>query len=240
MELPGRYYRNYPVSNPLGHCEELFVLEPNRTVFLIVDVYGRGFGSEEPANDVPEMHQKWVRENRHVVADYIVPAKAAAKRAGLPVVYLTNHLSSALNEHTELRQVALRVDDVDLLHAWKEPSDVLYISQVIAPAAGDFLIRKQHYSGFFDTGLDSLLRSLNAYNLVAVGFESQICLGATVTEGMYRNYRVFVLRDAIATAEWVETAQERWANFLAVRYIETHVGLTCTTEQWIQACDRLG
>ena len=36
----------------------------------------------------------------------------------------------------------------------------------------------------------------------------------------------------------VETAEERWANFLAVRFIETHVGLTCTTEQWIEAATR--
>jgi hypothetical protein len=37
----------------------------------------------------------------------------------------------------------------------------------------------------------------------------------------------------------VETAEERWANFLAVRFIETHVGFTCTTEQWIEACNKV-
>jgi ureidoacrylate peracid hydrolase len=98
------------------------------------------------------------------------------------------------------------------------------------------VIKKQFYSGFFETHLGSLLHSLDARNLVTVGFESQVCLGTTVTDAMYRNYRVFVVRDAIATAEWVETAEERWANFLAVRFIETHVGVTCTTQQWTEAC----
>ncbi len=37
----------------------------------------------------------------------------------------------------------------------------------------------------------------------------------------------------------VETAEERWANFLAARFIESHVGLTCTTEQWIEACNKV-
>ncbi len=234
--LVGRYYRNYPVGAPLGHIEEVFELEVDRTVFLIVDVYGQGFGEESVSEQVPELYRKWVRDNGNVVVDHIVPAKAAAKNLGLPVVYLTNYLSPALGQQSGLREVSLRVDNLDLLEAWKEPNDVLSISDVIAPAPGDFLVKKQLYSGFFETHLDSLLRRLDARNLVAVGFESQVCLGTTVTDAMYRNYRVWVLRDAIATAEWPETLEGHWANFMAVRFIETHVGLTCTTDQWVQAC----
>jgi ureidoacrylate peracid hydrolase len=234
--LAGRYYRNYPVSAPLGHAEEIFELELDRTVFIIIDVYGQGFGEEGEAKGVPELYRKWIRDNRDTVVNHIVPAKAAAKQLGLPVIYLTNYLSPALTPQSELRKVSLRVDGTDLLEAWREPNDILTMSDIIAPAEGEFLIKKQHYSGFFETHLDSLLRSLGARNLVTVGFESQVCLGTTVTDAMYRNYRVFVLRDAIATAEWEETAQERWANFLAVRFIETHVGVTCTTAQWTEAC----
>lgn len=237
MALTGRYYRNYPVGAPLGHIEEVFELEVDRTVFLIIDVYGLGFGQEAMSAAVPELYRKWVRDNRNVVVDNIVPAKAAAKKLGLPVVYLTNYLSPALGGQSELRNISLRVDGIDLLEAWKEPNDVLSISDIIAPAEGDFLVKKQLYSGFFETHLDSLLRRLDARNLVAVGFESQVCLGTTVTDAMYRNYGVWVLRDAIATSEWPETVEGRWANFMAVRFIETHVGLTCTTQQWVQACE---
>jgi ureidoacrylate peracid hydrolase len=216
MSLAGRYYRNYPLGAPLGHAEDLFELELDRTVFLIIDVYGHAF--------------------EDVVVEHIVPAKAAAKRAGLPVVYLTNYLSPALTQQSELRDISLRVDGVDLLETWKEPNDFLAISDIIAPGPGELVVKKQLYSGFFETHLDSLLRSLDTRNLVTVGFESQVCLGTTVTDAMYRNYHVWVLRDAIATAEWPETAEGRWANFMAVRYIETHVGLSCTTEQWVRAC----
>jgi ureidoacrylate peracid hydrolase len=236
MALAGRYYRNYPVGAPLGHTEELFDLEIGRTAFLIIDVYGQGFGEEPVSQEVPEAYRKWVRDNRDVVVGHIVPAKAAAKQLGLPVVYLTNYLSPALTEHSQLRDISRRVDGVDLLEAWKEPNDILAISDIIAPAEGELLVKKQLYSGFFETHLDSLLRSLDVANLVTVGFESQVCLGTTVTDAMYRNYRVWVLRDAIATAEWPETAEGRWANFMAVRFIETHVGLTCTTRQWVEAC----
>ena len=236
MVLAGRYYRNYPVGAPLGHIEELFEVELDRTAFLIIDVYGQGYGEEAVNDEVPEAYRRWVQDHRSVVLDHIVPAKAAAKQLGLPVVYLTNYLSPALTEQSQLRAISQRVDRVDLLEAWKEPNDILSISDVIAPAEGELVVRKQLYSGFFETHLDSLLRSLDVQNLVTAGFESQVCLGTTLTDAMYRNYRVWALRDAIATAEWPETAAGRWANFLAVRFIETHVGLTCTTDQWVQAC----
>jgi nicotinamidase-related amidase len=239
IALPVRYYRNYPVSNPSGYMEEKIVLDRDHTAFLIIDVYGRGLGGEEPAAGVPEMYRKWVTENRHIVLDGVIPAKAAARKVGLPVVYLTNHLSPALNEDSELRRIELRVNGFDLLEVWREPSEVLYISDTIAPTGSDFLVKKQHYSGFFDTQLDSLLRNLDVHNIVAVGFESQICLGSTLTEAMYRNYQVVVLRDAIATTEWVETAEGRWANFVALRFIETNVGFSSTTAQWIRACAAL-
>jgi hypothetical protein len=47
---------------------------------------------------------------------------------------------------------------VDLLTAWCEPSAYLAYSQVLAHREGEYVVRKQHYSGFFDNHLDSLLQ----------------------------------------------------------------------------------
>ena len=93
-----------------------------------------------------------------------------------------------------------------------------------------------HYSGFFETELDSVLRSRGISNLVAVGFDSRICLSATLTDAMYRGYRVVALRDAIGTTEYPDTAQGGWASLLAERYLESNVGYTATTEVFISAC----
>jgi ureidoacrylate peracid hydrolase len=207
-------------------------------VFLIVDVYGRGFDGDLATVEVPDLYRSFTRDFYDVVTNYIVVAKKAAKQLGVPIVYLTNYLSSTLNEKSEWRNLSLRVDGIDVLEAWREPNDILSFSDIIAPKEGEFLVRKQLASGFFETHLDSLLRSLNAYNLVTVGFDSRICLGMTVMDAMYRNYRVIALRDAIGTIEEPETASEGWATFLAVRWIETQVGYTCTTQQWVEACEK--
>jgi nicotinamidase-related amidase len=234
--LPGRFYRSYPVDEPLGHTVEHLDIELRRTVFLAVDVYGQGFDGDNAPTDLPEMYQKASRDNRDIVRDHIVPAKDAARRLGLPIVYLTNYLSPTLNEHSEWRNLSLRVHGIDVLEAWKEPNDILRFSKIVAPNEGEYVVKKQLYSGFFETHLDSLLRSLDAYNLVTVGFDSRICLGTTVLDAMYRNYRVIVLRDAIGTAEEIGTAPDYGTNQMAVRFIETNVGYTCTSKEWITAC----
>jgi nicotinamidase-related amidase len=236
ITLSGRYYRTYPAGRPLGYCEEPLSLDPKRTVFLIVDVYGRGYDPDGQPGEAPEFYTKAVERNRDIVVNHIRPARDAARRAGMPVVYLTNYLAPSTNARTEWRNMSIRTCGIDVLEAWKEPNDILAFSKVIAPEPGDPVIRKQMYSGFFETHLESLLKSLDATDLVVVGFDSRICLGTTVTDAMYRGYRVIVLRDGCGTSEYEETREGGWANFMAIRYIETCVGYTATSEAFVNAC----
>lgn len=239
ITLTGRYYRQYPSStNPLGYAEERLDLTADETVFLMVDVHGRGFDDVPADAGVPEFYAA-DPVAREIVRDRIVPAKQAAKRAGLPVVYLTNHLSPGLNESSEWRNMSMRTCDVDVLKAWREPNDILPFSAIVAPDDGDVLIQKQMYSGFFETSLDSTLRARGARNLVVVGFDTRICLGNTVTDAIYRGYRVVVLRDCTRTMEFPETRDGDMANFLAIRFIEANVGYTATADEFMAACDRL-
>ncbi len=238
ITLPARYYRTYPPGNPLGYAEETLALDPKRTAFLIVDVYGKGFDPDGDLGDAPAFYTKAVEQNRDIVVNHIRPARDAARRAGMPIVYLTNYLAPSTNERTEWRNMSIRTCGVDVLKTWPEPNDILAFSKVIAPAPGDYLIQKQMYSGFFETHLDSLLRSLDVTDLVAVGFDSRICLGTTVIDAMYRGYRVTVLRDGCSTSEYEETKEGGWANFMAIRYFETCVGYTATSGDFVKACGR--
>jgi nicotinamidase-related amidase len=236
LRLAARYYRSYPPGAPLGYAASELDLGLAETAFLLVDVYGKGFDDDDDPGDAPEFYRRAVAANRAIVRDRIVPARAAARAAGLPIVYLTNYLSPGLTRRSEWRRMSLRTLGIDVLEAWREPNDVLVFSRIIAPEPGDHLVRKQLYSGFFETHLDSLLRSLDVRNLVMVGFDSRICLGTTAIDAMYRNYRVVVLRDCTSTDEYVETAAGGWANWMAIRFLETTVGYTSTSEAWVRAC----
>ena len=229
------------MDSPLGLAEESLELSPEDTVFLLVDVYGPRFDNEVTQQEnVPDFYKAPAEDPfKEVVRNRIVPARAAARRAGLPVIYVTNYLSPGLSTANEWRNMSLRTCGVDVLQAWREPSTVLQFASAIAPAPDEPVVRKQHYSGFFETNLDSVLRGHGARNIVAVGFDSRICLAATLTEAMYRDYRVIALRDAIGTVEYPETRADGLAAFMAVRFIESNIGYTATTEDFIAACDTL-
>jgi nicotinamidase-related amidase len=241
LKLSGRYYRLYPATSPLGEIEETLELAVDESVFLLIDVYGLAYEPDlAPDPDLPSFYVPAPGDlNAEIVQQRIVPAKAKAKEAGLKVVYVTNYLSPGITEDSEWRNMSIRTCGVDVLEAWQPPTPILEHASIIAPQPGEPVVQKQLYSAFFETHLDSLLRSYGARNLVCVGFDAQICLGTTVTEAMYRNYRVIALRDAIRTKEYPETEEGGWANFMAVRFIESNVGYTATTADFMRACDEL-
>jgi nicotinamidase-related amidase len=238
LNLPGRYYRMYPsIESPLGHATEVLHLNADNTALLIVDVYGLGF--DEAGDDADQLAGIYQPDPvmRTIIRDHIRPVKDAARRAGLPTIYLTNHLSPGLDAGNEWRNMSLRTCDVDVLEAWREPNPILAHSKVIAPDDQDVVIRKQMYSGFFETSLDSTLRNRGITNLVMVGFDSRICLGTTAVDAIYRNYRVIVLRDCVRTMEFPDTRDGEWANLMAIRQIETNVGYTSTSAEFLAACE---
>jgi nicotinamidase-related amidase len=188
---------------------------------LLVDVYPR---------EGPEAE---------VVKSVIAPVKAAARSAGIPTVYVTNHLADSTDARSQWRQVWLRTLGEDVLETWAEPSDALRYLPEIAPADGDIVVRKQHYSGFAKTELDGVLKSLGARDLFFVGFDARICVAATATDALSHDYRVFVLRDAVATTEAQDMDGVEGAYSHAMRYIEVCVGYTVAADDFISACHRI-
>lgn len=241
LRLNGRYYRHYPPAAPLGEAEERLELPIDETALLLVDVYGKGHDADfAPPPDLPDFYRPPAGDPRgRIVRELIAPARATARGIGLRRIFLTNYLSPGLTEGSEWRNMSMRTCGVDVLREWVPPTPILEHAEVIAPADDEPVIPKQLYSGFFETHLDSLLRAEGVRNLVVAGFDSRICLATTVTEAMYRNYRVVVLRDATHTNEYPETEAGGWANFLAIRFIESSVGYTTTTAEFIDACDRV-
>ena len=135
LSVTGRYWRWYPAEAPLGHEEEALQLDLDDTVFLLVDVYGARFDDDAgQAADTPSFYRRTGADPvKDIVRERIVPAKAAAKRAGLQVVYLTNYLSPGLSEGNEWRNMSIRTCGVDVLEAWIPPTPILERSRSLTP-----------------------------------------------------------------------------------------------------------
>ena len=71
----------------------------------------------------------------------------------------------------------------------------------LAPMDGDFIIDKNRPSSFFGTNLDASLKNLGVENLVVCGVTTNCCVETTVRDASQRDYRTFVVRDAVAEYE---------------------------------------
>jgi len=248
ITIKGRYYRMYPPEGFLGHAEKEFKLDTSETVFLVVDVYGLGFDPESGESQwMGLVSRQSIEREKEIIVNHIRPALDAAREVGLPIVYVSNsapRIALARSAYWEQKWDTLHVDKdqlyaedkVDPLEYHKGPSNVLKYSKVIAPREGDYYIRKHVHSGFFDTRLDSLLRNLGCKTLVCVGFALDMCLGTTMIDALWRNYRVILLRDCTYAIEIPGIDEPgSWTNRW-ILYTECAIGYTATSEEWIAAC----
>jgi len=128
-----------------------------------------------------------------------------ARGAGMPVIYFQNgwdadyveaggpgspnfHKSNALKtmrEKPELQGKLLAKGgwDYELVDELK-------------PQAGDIVLHKTRYSGFFNSQLDSVLRSRGVRTLVFVGIATNVCVESTLRDGFFLEYFGVVLADA--------------------------------------------
>jgi nicotinamidase-related amidase len=243
LTLPARYYCRYPFEDPQGLADIGLELDLDHTAFLLVDVYGAGYDEGDPIPDYPPL----LSSDLHVRAGQMIrermrPAVEAARGLMLPVVYVENRWEPAAWGGSEFAQLVERVEcghKGSFTDLFVGTSFVSY-SKVIAPREDDIVVPKTMYDGFFETTLDSVLKNLDVKFLVCAGFSAEICLLTTLIGAMYRNYRVVLLRDATLGTEFADTIGKLEMTNWAVRYCESLVGYTTTSEQFVHACHELG
>ena len=107
----------------------------------------------------------------------------------------------------------------------------------IAPAVKP---RPQDYVVTHGTQLNRILRGLGIWNLVYVGFATDLCLmdvPAAMKEMALRfNYRCILLRDCTTTIEQPDTVEGLLRTRLAVRQVEYVLGYTATSEDFVNVC----
>jgi nicotinamidase-related amidase len=69
----------------------------------------------------------------------------------------------------------------------------------LQPAQTDYIVEKRTYSGFYETGLDPLLRSLNrGYGVKTVvlgGLHTNMCVRHTAADAFFRGYKIIIASD---------------------------------------------
>lgn len=170
---------------------------------------------------------------------------AASRRTGMLVVYLKMEFAGDLSNAggpdapNLIKHLALGVGEpvtapdgrdsrVLIQDTWS--TDIL---PELAPEAGDIVVSKHRYSGFFETSLDALLRERGITSLVFTGCTTSVCVDATLRDAFYRDYRCLLLSDC--TAEPLGSQFERGNHDASLLTIEALFGWITDSTALLQA-----
>lgn len=92
----------------------------------------------------------------------------------------------------------------------------------LKPKENEYVIKKIRMSAFFNTDLDSILRSLSVKNIVVVGIQTPTCVRATAFDAVAYNYNTWLVEDAVAgQSQKIHEANVRDMKNIGIQIIKT-------------------
>lgn len=148
----------------------------------------------------------------------------AARQAGLPVIFTRIlyqpdysdgglSISHMLPEMVDIRSLAGGTWDVEIVDELK-------------PEPTDHVVDKNRFSAFYAPAFERTLKQLKVDSLVVCGVTTNCCVETTVRDAFQRNYKVFVVSDAVGELE-----QQR--HEVALRSMAFLFGDLVTTDEMI-------
>ncbi|MBN1289877.1 MAG: cysteine hydrolase [Actinobacteria bacterium] len=167
------------------------------TALLVIDMI-YDFVEPEGALNVPA-----ARGILPAVSELIEEARAA----GVPVIYLNDSHDLEDKEFENWPK-----------HAISGTKGAEVVKEV-APLATDHVVEKKHFSAFYRTSLESILKEYGISRLIITGTVTNICVLFTAFDAAMRDYEVVVFRNAVA-------GLDEGDHEFALRQIEKVIGGT--------------
>ncbi|MEE8307301.1 MAG: isochorismatase family cysteine hydrolase [Gammaproteobacteria bacterium] len=122
---------------------------------------------------------------------------AAARKAKLPVIY-TRYMY-----RPDYADGGIMANEIipDLKKTLKAGTWDIEVVDELAARENDFIVDKNRPSAFYATNLEPILKGLAVENIVVCGVTTNCCVETTVRDASQRDYRTFVVADAVAEYE---------------------------------------
>jgi ureidoacrylate peracid hydrolase len=144
-----------------------------------------------------------------IVIEPIKQLKKEFKAQNRPVIYIQHTHRSDRTDAGLIAKVFPPI--MDLGHCIDGSWDAEVIEQ-LKPEADDYIVKKHRFSAFYNTHLEDMLRGLGIEILVVTGIATNVCVESTIRDAFYRDYNVFVPREATASYT-IEQEQGAFGNF---------------------------
>lgn len=216
-------------------------IDPSKAAVIVVDMQN-DFGSKGGMFDRAGIDisgiQKAVAPTARVLA--------AARRAGMTIVYLKMGYRPDLSDlgapdapnrvrHLQLLGVGRTVKTPDgkegrvlIRDSWG--TDIV---DALKPEAGDIVMYKHRFSGFFETDLDAVLKKAGAKHLVFTGCTTSVCVESTMRDAFFRDYHSVLLTDC--TSEPIGKDAPRSNHDASILVMEVLFGWVSTSRQFLEA-----
>jgi nicotinamidase-related amidase len=96
--------------------------------------------------------------------------------------------------------------DVEVIRKWgnhaiKGTQGAQVIAELKPDEVKDYIVEKRTYSGFYETGLDPLLRSLykgeGVKTIILGGLHTNMCIRHTSADAFFRGYQIVIAKDGV-------------------------------------------
>ena len=209
---------------------ESLTFAPQQSALIVVDMQN-AYASQGGYLDLAGFDVSATRP----VIDNINTAVAAARAAGMLIIWFQNGWddqyveaggpgSPNYHKSNALKTMRQRPELQGKLLA-KGGWDYQLVDE-LTPQEGDIVLPKPRYSGFFNTPLDSILRSRGIRPLVFTGIATNVCVESTLRDGFFLEYFGIVLEDA------THQAGPAFAQQAALFNIETFFGWVSDVESF--------
>ena len=220
-----------------------FELNPSTSAVLVVDMQN-DFGAEGGMFARAGIDISMIRRAVGPTATVL----ATARRCAMPIVYLKMAFKPDLSDAgsagspNHMRHLRMGVGTVVSAPDGSESRILIRdtwntdILPELTPLAGDIVIYKHRFSGFFETELDTILKRRGIKQLVVAGCTTSICVESTIRDAMFRDYSCVLLSDC--TGEPIGYDMGRSNHDASLLTIEVLFGWVSSSENFIGALER--
>ena len=189
-----------PEARALSAKPEPLLFRPDQSALIVVDMQN-AYASPGGYLDLAGFDISGAAAAIARIADAI----AIAREAGMPVVFFQNGWDPDYQEaggpgspnwHKSNALKTMRArPELDGTLLAKGGWDYALVD-ALQPMPGDIVIAKPRYSAFYNTNLDSMLRSRGIRTLVFTGIATNVCVESTLRDGFFLEYFGVLLHDA--------------------------------------------
>jgi len=171
--------------------ETLEIYEPYRRevrfgknpAVLAIDLYNKAYqGGSLPVRETNRRYPGSCGEHAWKALEPTRQLFAAARAAGIPVIYTTRHAETGGVRSTHRRM-------------GREAEELYHIKEELAPMPGELVVYKERASAFFGTALIAHLRMIGAESLIICGESTSGCVRASTVDAYSYGFHNVVVEE---------------------------------------------